>query len=85
MALTTEEKKKIIGDSNQTGSSEVQIDLLTLRIKKLSEHIKKNKKDYSAERAVHKIVSKRKRFLLYLKKHNNASYLKISKGLEKKN
>lgn len=78
MALTTEEKKKVIEENNnKTGSVETQIALLTIRIKKLAEHLKKNKKDYPAKRAVTKINSRRQKFLLYLKKNNNDSYLKI--------
>ena len=64
-----------------TGSSEVQIVISTVKINKLKEHLKYNKKDYSARRGLLLEVSKRKRHLLYLKKNNfnifNNIFLKV--------
>lgn len=89
MALTTDQKSKIIKDfqkkENDTGSSEVQIALLTFRINDLNNHFKINKKDHHSRRGLLKMVSKRRRLLVYLKRVNSDSYRNlISKlGLRK--
>jgi len=89
MALTTEEKKKIIAEFAQakgdTGSPEVQIALLTAQIKKLTEHLKVHKKDVHSRRGLLAMVSKRRRLLNYLLKKDEQRYktvidkLKLSK------
>jgi len=89
MALTTEEKKKIITEFAQTkgdtGSPEVQIALLTAQIKKLTEHLKTHKKDVHSRRGLLSMVSKRRRLLNYLLKKDEQRYkividkLKLSK------
>ena len=71
MYLDSEKKKEIFanyGKSNKdTGSPESQIALFSHRISHLTEHLKKNKKDYSTQRALLKLVGKRKSLLNYLK------------------
>lgn len=72
MALTNGLKKSIIAEhkksDNDTGSAEVQISLLTERIKQLTEHFKFHKKDHSSRRGLFRLVGQRKRLLNYLKK-----------------
>ncbi len=81
MALTVEEKKKIIKKYAQskedTGSPEVQIALLTSKIKKLTKHLKDHKKDVHSRRGLLSLVSKRRRLLAYLLKKDEKRYKKI--------
>ncbi|MBD3371660.1 MAG: 30S ribosomal protein S15 [Candidatus Coatesbacteria bacterium] len=74
MPLTKQQKEEIIQkygrDKSDTGSSEVQVALLTARIIELTEHFKVHKKDHHGRRGLLKLVSKRRRLLNYLK--NNA-------------
>lgn len=85
MALVREEKKKIIDKfkvhENDTGSSEVQIAILTKKINKLNEHLKANKKDNHSRRGLVIMVGKRKRLLGYLKDNDINRYKKIIKEL----
>ena len=81
MYLTQEKKQEIFekyGKSNtDTGSPESQIALFTYRISHLTEHLKSNRKDYSTEHALVKLVGKRRRLLDYLKKNEIERYRKI--------
>ena len=61
-------------NKKDTGSSEIQIGLLTQKIDKLSEHFKKSKKDKHSSLGLLKAVNRRKRLLKYLKNHNVESY-----------
>lgn len=85
MALTTEEKKKIIEKyatvKGDTGSPEVQVALLTSKIDKLTEHLKANKKDVHSRRGLLSMVSKRRRLLTYLMKKDEERYRRIIKDL----
>lgn len=89
MSLTTKEKTKVIKDANthekDTGSSEVQIALLSKEIDKLVSHFKKHPKDLHSKRGLIKMVIKRKKLLTYLKKHSEKRYSAIIKkiGLKK--
>jgi small subunit ribosomal protein S15 len=78
MALTSEEKKKIIAQFAQTkgdtGSPEVQIALLTAQIKKLTSHLKEHKKDVHSRRGLLAMISKRRRLLNYLLKKDEQRY-----------
>ena len=71
MAFTKEKKQEIINEygtnSQDTGSTEVQIALLTARITELTEHFKVNKKDHASRRGLLKMVGQRRRLLRYLK------------------
>jgi len=60
-----------------TGSSEIQIAQLTTKIKNLSDHIKKNKKDKHSSVGLLKVVNRRKKLLEYLKKNNIESYKNV--------
>ncbi len=85
MYLTTEKKKeffKTYGKSeSDTGTSEAQIALFSYRISHLTEHLKKNKKDFSTQRALIKLVGKRRRLLDYLKRKDIERYRAIIKSL----
>jgi len=71
MAFTAEEKQSIIGDyrlhENDTGSPEVQIAILSRRIKNLTDHLKIHKKDFHSRRGLLKMVGQRRALLNYLK------------------
>ncbi|WP_185850304.1 30S ribosomal protein S15 [Blattabacterium cuenoti] len=83
--MTAENKKEIFktygGSIYNTGSSESQVALFTYRINYLSKHLKDNKKDFNTERALVKLVGKRKKMLKYLEKRNINSYKDIIKNL----
>ena len=85
MYLTTEKKQeffKTFGSSEMdTGSAEGQIALFSYRIAHLTEHLKKNKKDFSTQRALIKLVGKRRRLLDYLKIKDISRYREIIKAL----
>ena len=87
--LTPEEKTKIMSDYKlhgaDTGSSEVQIALLSEEIKQLLLHLKKHSKDFHSKRGLLKMVAKRKKLLNYLKEENTRRYNSIIKktGLKK--
>lgn len=78
MALAVEAKKEIVASNRQhktdTGSSEVQIALLSARITQLTEHFKTHKKDHSSRRGLLLLVAQRRKLLDYLKRTNPASY-----------
>ena len=78
-------KDKIISEfqkkTKDTGSSEVQIALLTKRINSLTEHFKQNKKDNHSRVGMIKLISRRKKLILYLKKKDFKKYEEIIKKL----
>jgi len=86
MYLTTDKKKEIFnryGDSEMdTGSAEGQIALFSYRISHLTEHLKKNRKDFNTQRALVKLVGKRRRLLDYLKGKDIDRYREIIKALK---
>ena len=67
--------------NKNVGGSEFQITLFTNRIKKLTEHLKLNKKDENTRRGLMKLVGRRKRLLSYVKRKNNDNYESIIKSL----
>lgn len=85
MVLTPEAKKEIIEKfkthEKDTGSPEVQIALLSSRIKYLTEHFKIHKKDHHSRRGLLKLVGQRRRLLNYLKKKDIERYRKVIKEL----
>lgn len=85
MVLTTEDKKGIIEKfklhGKDTGSSEVQIALLSNRINYLTEHFKTHKKDHHSRRGLLKLVGQRRKLLNYLKKSDLNRYQQIIKEL----
>lgn len=78
-------KNEIINQFKQsehdTGSAQVQIALLTERIKELTEHLKVNKKDNHSRRGLSKMVGQRKGFLKYLEERDIEAYRSIKKEL----
>ena len=74
--------KKYATHAGDTGSSEVQIAILTEEIRELTEHLKTHKKDFSSRRGLLRKVSQRKRLLRYLERENLASFEKLVKALK---
>lgn len=72
--LKTEIMQKFARTSGDTGSPEVQIAVLTQRIKELTEHLKSNKKDHHSRRGLLKMVGKRRGLLDYLKNKDITRY-----------
>lgn len=85
MYLTKEVKAEIFtkfgGAAANTGSTEGQIALFTHRINHLTEHLKRNKHDFNTERALVKLVGKRRSHLDYLKRKDIARYRELIKEL----
>ncbi len=83
--LTKEEKKAIIAeygkDANDTGSTEVQVALLTHRINELNEHLKEHDKDHHSRRGLLKMVGSRRRLLAYLKEKDIERYRSLIERL----
>lgn len=79
--LTRERKDELIKDfglhDRDTGSSEVQVAILTERIKYLTEHLKANKHDYHTRRGLLKLVGQRRRHLRYINQKDVNSYREI--------
>jgi len=85
MALDQAKKAEIIakfskGD-NDTGSTEVQVALLTERINYLTEHLKTNKKDHSSRLGLLKLVGQRRRLMRYLKRKDLESWHQVKDAL----
>ncbi len=78
MPISAEEKKKIIEEfarfPGDTGSTEVQVALLTARINRLSDHLKTHKHDFHSHRGLLKMVGQRKRLLRYLEREDKDRY-----------
>jgi small subunit ribosomal protein S15 len=85
VVLTPEAKKEVIDrfklHDKDTGSSEVQIALLSNRIEYLTDHFKTHKKDHHSRRGLLKLVGQRRRLLSYLKKIDKDRYQSIIKEL----
>jgi len=85
MTLIKEAKQEIIGKYGKsdadTGSTQVQIALLTQRINELTEHLRTHKHDFYSRRGLLKLVGRRRRFLNYLQKHDLEGYRALIKEL----
>ncbi len=83
--IAQEKKQKLIKEAarskEDTGSPEVQITILTERIKEITEHLKVSKKDFMARRGLLQMVGKRRRLLRYLSQKNPQSYLALVEKL----
>jgi len=81
MALDLAQKQEVIKSfgrkEGDTGSTEVQVALISARIKYLTEHLKENKKDHSSRLGLLKLVGKRKRLLSYLKRRDYNKYKEV--------
>lgn len=83
--ISTEKKQAVIADlqksKNDTGSSAVQVGILTERIKELTGHLQVNKKDFMARRGLLQMVGARKRHLKYIASKDSKAYLDLIKKL----
>lgn len=86
MPLPKETKDKVISEyhrhTNDTGSPEVQIALLTNRIEQLTEHLRTHKHDESSRRGLLKLVGQRRRLLAYLHKKDYQGYIELTDKLK---
>jgi small subunit ribosomal protein S15 len=86
MATATEVKEQIVSDykthGSDTGSSQVQVALLTQRINELTEHFRTHKKDNHSRRGLLKMVSRRRKLLDYLKRKDINEYHTIIERLK---
>ena len=84
--LTKNQKVEIVkkfGKNNaDTGSTEVQVALLSERINSLTDHLRSQPKDFSSRRGLLKLVGQRRNFMNYLKNRNIERYTAITKYLE---
>ncbi|MBP9675662.1 MAG: 30S ribosomal protein S15 [Anaerolineaceae bacterium] len=85
MSITKEEKQKLIEEyrihGTDTGSADVQIAILTIRIRQLTEHLRANKHDNSSRRGLLKLVGQRRRLLAYLRRTDFARFAAITEKL----
>jgi small subunit ribosomal protein S15 len=85
MSLTQERKQEIISEyqihETDTGSSDVQIAMLTKRINQLTTHLQANKKDHASRRGLLKLIGRRKRLLGYIQQTDLDRYQQLIKRL----
>ena len=86
MSISKKNKKNLITEfaksEKDTGSTGVQIAVISERIKNLTEHLKNHSKDNHSKRGLVALVNKRKKLLNYLSKKNNKEYLELIKKLD---
>lgn len=85
MALTQQRKQEIMSEyqvhETDTGSSDLQVAMLTDRINKLTEHLKKNKHDHASRRGLLKMIGRRRRLLSYINNKDSERYQALIKRL----
>ena len=85
MSLTGAQKAEIIStyrrSEQDTGTPEVQVSLITGRIKYLTDHIKEHKKDFHSRRGLQALVNKRRKLLKYLKRKDQSRYITLIQSL----
>jgi small subunit ribosomal protein S15 len=85
MALDAAKKQEIVSkfgkNDTDTGSTEVQIALISTRIAELTDHLKSFKKDHASRLGLLKLVGQRRRLMRYLKRTNRESYMKTIEAL----
>ncbi len=85
MSLSPEQKQEIVSayqiHETDTGSADLQVAMLTERINRLSLHLRSNKKDYSSQRGLMKMIGQRKRLLGYIYKHDRDRYRNLIQRL----
>lgn len=83
--ISTEEKAQIIKEygrgENDSGSTEVQIAIMTTRIRNLTDHLKVHKKDYHSQRGLLLLVGQRNKMLRYLANKDENRYIELIKSL----
>ena len=85
MSINLKNKQEIVKsfgkNEKDTGSSAVQVAMMTQKISELTEHLKSNKKDFATKRGLLMMVGKRKRLLAYIKSQNLDEYRELIKKL----
>ena len=85
MSLNSAEKAEIVNEykraDKDTGSPEVQVSLMTGRIKYLTDHFKAHKKDFHSRRGLQGLVNKRRKLLQYLKRNDHKRYQTLIQNL----
>ena len=85
MSITPERKTEVVAEfargTNDTGSPEVQVAILTERIRNLTEHLQFHKKDFHSRRGLLVMVGQRRRLLDYLKKKDHGRYAALIERL----
>ena len=85
MSITQQEKAELVKKygrgENDTGSTEVQVAILTTRINNLTEHLTTHKKDFHSRRGLLVMVGQRRRLLDYLNSNSNERYAELIKSL----
>jgi small subunit ribosomal protein S15 len=85
MSLTVEAKRDIVAkygrDQGDTGSTEVQVALLTARINELTQHLREHRKDHHSRRGLLMLVGKRRRLLNYLQRNDLDRYRELIREL----
>ncbi|MEM8639336.1 MAG: 30S ribosomal protein S15 [Cyanobacteria bacterium P01_G01_bin.54] len=85
MTITQVRKQELISGyqvhETDTGSSDVQVAVLTERINNLTQHLKANKKDHSSRRGLLKLIGRRRRLLSYIQQHDYDHYQALIKRL----
>lgn len=85
VVMVKEQKIKVIQDyktqESDTGSSSVQVALMTHRIEEISQHLQKNKKDFASRRGLLRLVSRRRGLLDYLARKDKSHYEKLIERL----
>ena len=85
MSITQQEKAELVKKygrgENDSGSTEVQVAILTTRINDLTEHLKMHKKDFHSRRGLLVMVGQRRRLLDYLNSNSNERYAELIKSL----
>ncbi|KTD72168.1 30S ribosomal protein S15 [Legionella tucsonensis] len=86
MSLSSADKAAIVKEfkrsDKDTGSPEVQVSIITSRIKYLTEHFKEHKKDFHSRRGLQELVNKRRKLLKYLKRNDGTRYQTLIQTLE---
>ncbi|MFQ3679272.1 MAG: 30S ribosomal protein S15 [Pseudanabaenaceae cyanobacterium] len=81
MALLQEQKQEIMTEyqrhAGDTGSSEVQVAILSARVLQLTEHLKTHPKDFASRRSLLKLIGQRKRLLAYIRSKNVENYRQL--------
>ena len=85
MSITNERKQEVIGEyrthDSDTGSAEVQVAILTERVRHLTEHLKIHSKDHASRRGLLQMVGRRQRLLRFVQKRDHGRYVALIQRL----